>query len=212
MAAAALAVRGATQNSGQRCTAVKRVIVVGPIADELAARIDAVAASLVVGDPFAADTDVGTLIDEEAARLVEDRVRAAVVVGGALVLRGGERRGAQLVPPVLDHVAPDTELVQEETFGPAVPIVRVRDLDEAIRVANGTVHGLSAGVVSSNLESILRCIRELRCGTVNLNEVPGWRTEAAPFGGVKASGLGVKEGVVEAMRAYTTTKVYSLPW
>jgi aldehyde dehydrogenase (NAD+) len=209
--AAALAVRGATQNSGQRCTAVKRILAVGGSADALAERIDAFACRRAVGDPLAVDTDVGTLIDEDAARLVEARVRAAVADGAALV-SGGTREGALLVPPVLDRVPPQAELVREETFGPAIPIVRVRDLDEAIAVANGTAYGLSAGVVSNDLDAVLRCIRELRCGTVNVNEVPGWRTEAAPFGGVKASGLGVKEGVVEAMRAYTTTKVYSLPW
>ena len=88
----------------------------------------------------------------------------------------------------------------------------MRDLDEALAVANGTVFGLSAGVVSNDLAAVTRCIRELRCGTVNVDEVPGYRTEATPFGGVKASGLGIKEGVVEAMRGMTNVKLYSLPW
>ena len=209
--AAALAIRGATANSGQRCTAVKRIVAVGTAAEELANWLAECAAELVVGDPLGPETDVGTLIDEDAARLVERRVRDAVAAGAELVY-GGERDGALLVPPVLDRVPPDAELVHEETFGPAVPIVRVRDLDEALAVANGTAYGLSAGVVSNDLRAITRCIRELRCGTVNVNEVPGWRTEAQPFGGVKDSGLGVKEGVVEAMRAYTTVKLYSFPW
>lgn len=206
--AAELAVRGATQNSGQRCTAVKRILAVESIADELVPRIVALTAALSVGDPRDPATDVGTLIDEDAAKLVERRARES---GGEL-LHGGERNGAQLVPPVVDRVPRDAELVHEETFGPAVPIVRVRDLDDALEVANGTAYGLSAGVVSNDLRAITRCIRELRCGSVNVNEVPGWRTEAQPFGGVKDSGLGVKEGVVEAMRAYTTMKLYSLPW
>lgn len=88
----------------------------------------------------------------------------------------------------------------------------MRDLDEALAVANGTAYGLSAGVVSNDLAAITRCIRELRCGTVNIDEVPGFRTEATPFGGVKASGLGIKEGVVEAMRGLTNVKLFSLPW
>jgi aldehyde dehydrogenase (NAD+) len=116
------------------------------------------------------------------------------------------------VPPVVDGVGPGAELVHEETFGPAIPILRVDGLDEALATANGTAFGLSAGVVSNDLAAITRCVRELRCGTVNVNEVPGYRTELTPFGGIKDSGLGVKEGVVEAIRAMTTLKLFTLPW
>jgi aldehyde dehydrogenase (NAD+) len=137
---------------------------------------------------------------------------AASVDAGATLVTGGERSGAQIRPPVLDHVQPDMELVREETFGPAVPVLRVRGLDEAIAVANGTSYGLSSGVVSNDLQAVMRCVRELRCGTVNVNEVPGYRTELTPFGGIGDSGLGVKEGVLEAMRAMTTQKLYTLPW
>jgi aldehyde dehydrogenase (NAD+) len=209
--AAELAVTGATRNSGQRCTAVKRVIVEEPLAGRLTEAIAERAQRLRVGDPLAEETQLGTLIDEPAAELVETRVRAAVADGARLVT-GGERRGAQLVPPVLDRVRPEHELVREETFGPAIPVISVRDLDEALAVANGTRYGLSAGIVSNDLGAITRCIRELRCGSVNVDEVPGFRTEATPFGGIKASGLGVKEGVVEAMRGMTTVKLFSLPW
>jgi acyl-CoA reductase-like NAD-dependent aldehyde dehydrogenase len=209
--AAALAVAGATRNSGQRCTAVKRILVEAPVADELAGLIARAAARLRVGDPFNPATDVGTLIDEEAAVRVEVRV-AAAIADGATLLHGGERAGAQIVPPVLDQVGPASELVREETFGPALPIIRVDGIDEAIDVANGTRFGLSAGVVSNDLAAITRCIRELRCGTVNVRELPGFRTEETPFGGVKASGLGAKEGVVEAIRAMTTVKLVTLPW
>ena len=209
--AAELAVSGATKNSGQRCTAVKRVIVEEPLGNALAEAILARARLLRVGDPLADETEIGTLIDEEAAALVEARV-AAAVAEGATLLAGGERTGAQLVPPVVDHVRPEMELVREETFGPAIPLIRVRDLDEALAVANGTRYGLSSGIVSNDLAAITRCIRELRVGSVNVDEVPGFRTEATPFGGIKDSGLGVKEGVVEAVRALTTTKLFSLPW
>jgi phosphonoacetaldehyde dehydrogenase len=209
--AAELAVTGATRNSGQRCTAVKRVLVEEPLADALADAIFQRAARLTVGDPLADETQVGTLIDEPAAELVERRVRDAAGAGAEL-LGGGERTGAQLVPPVLDRVQPEHELVREETFGPAIPLVRVRDLDEALAVANGTRFGLSAGVVSNDLAAITRCVRELRCGTVNVDEVPGFRTEATPFGGVKDSGLGAKEGVIEAMRGLTNLKLFTLPW
>jgi phosphonoacetaldehyde dehydrogenase len=209
--ATSLAIAGTTKNSGQRCTAVKRILVDESIADELVERIAAGVRALVVGDPFDEATDIGTVIDEESARTIERRVGDAVAAGATLVT-GGERTGAQIRPPVLDHVRPEMELVRQETFGPAVPILRVRGLDEAIAVANGTTFGLSSGVVSNDLESIMRCVRELRCGTVNVNEVPGYRTELTPFGGIGDSGLGVKEGVLEAMRAMATQKLYTLQW
>jgi aldehyde dehydrogenase (NAD+) len=209
--AAALAVAGGTRNSGQRCTAVKRIIADGAIAIELTDRTCALAAELRVGDPLDPATDIGTLIDEEAALRVESRV-AAAVADGAHLLQGGERSGAQIVPAVLARVRPRSELVHEETFGPALPVIAVSGLDEAIAVANATRYGLSAGVVSNDLAAVTRCIRELRCGTVNVREVPGFRTEETPFGGVKASGLGPKEGVVEAIRAMTNVKLATLPW
>ena len=209
--AAEFAVAGATRISGQRCTAVKRVIVEETVADALALAVAERAAALRVGDPLDEATEIGTLVDEPAAELVERRVRDAVAEG-AMLLAGGARDRAQLVPPALDRVDPRHELVREETFGPAIPLIRVRDLDHAIEVANGTAYGLSAGVVSNDLAAVTRCLRELRCGSINVDEVPGFRTEATPFGGVKASGLGVKEGVIEAMHGMTNVKLFTLPW
>jgi phosphonoacetaldehyde dehydrogenase len=209
--AAALAVSGAFSNSGQRCTAVKRIIVVDRVADELVERIVDGAAKLRVGDPFDAETDIGTVIDERAAIAIEERVRDAIA-DGARLLYGGQRDGAQLTPAVLDHVRPESRLVATETFGPVAPIIRVASLDEAIAVANATPYALSSGVCTFDWRAISRCIKELRAGTVNIREVPGWRTELTPFGGVGDSGLGVKEGVREAIRAMTFTKLYTLPW
>jgi len=209
--AAALAVSGAFANSGQRCTAVKRIIAVAEVADALAERVAEGARALRVGDPLDSGTDVGTVIDEAAAARIESRVAGAVAAGADLLF-GGERTGAQLTPAVLDHVPADAELVATETFGPVAPILRVRDLDEAIALANATPYALSAGVCTFDWRAITRCIRELRAGTVNIREVPGWRTELTPFGGIGDSGLGVKEGVREAIRAMSFTKLYTLPW
>jgi phosphonoacetaldehyde dehydrogenase len=209
--AAALAVSGAFKNSGQRCTAVKRIIAVGEIADQLSERITAGAQALKVGDPSDPETDLGTVIDERAAIDIETRVQDAVN-DGAELLCGGERNRAQLTPAVLDHVPPASRLVATETFGPVAPIIRVRDLDEAIAVANSTPYALSSGVCTYDWRVISRCIKELRAGTVNIREVPGWRTELTPFGGVGDSGLGVKEGVKEAIKAMSFTKLYTLPW
>jgi aldehyde dehydrogenase (NAD+) len=209
--AAALAVQGAFANSGQRCTAVKRIIAVESVADELAERVTEGAAALRVGDPLDPATDVGTVISERAAIEIEARVADAVAAGASLRF-GGTRTGAQLVPAVLDRVPADAELVARETFGPVAPIIRVPDLDAAIRVANSTPYALSSGVCTFDWRAISRCIRELRAGTVNVREVPGWRTELTPFGGIGDSGLGVKEGVREAVRSMTFTKLYTLPW
>jgi aldehyde dehydrogenase (NAD+) len=103
-------------------------------------------------------------------------------------------------------------MVTCESFGPLAPILTVRSLDDAIAVANSTPYGLSSGVVTRSLESALRAVKQLRCGTVNINEVPGFRVESSPFGGIKDSGLGVKEGVIEAIKAYSFVKTFSLPW
>jgi aldehyde dehydrogenase (NAD+) len=209
--AARLAVEGAFANSGQRCTAVKRIIAVDEIADELAARIVDGTSGLCCGDPLDPQTDIGTVIDATAADEIERRVLDAID-RGARLLCGGERDGAGLAPTVLDHVLADVELVARETFGPVAPIIRVRDLDDAIAVANATPYALSSGVCTFDWRAISRCIQELRAGTVNIREVPGWRTELTPFGGIGDSGLGVKEGVREAMRAMSFTKLYTLPW
>jgi acyl-CoA reductase-like NAD-dependent aldehyde dehydrogenase len=104
------------------------------------------------------------------------------------------------------------ELVRLETFGPVSPVIRFRDIEDAIRISNFTAYGLSSGVCTNRLDWITRFVSELEVGTVNVWEVPGYRIESSPFGGVKDSGLGIKEGVIEAMRSFTNVKTYSLPW
>ena len=209
--AAAMAVQGATKNSGQRCTAVKRVLCVESVADEFAPLVVSEAEKLRYGNPMSSDTDMGTVVHEGAAQLFEIRVNAAISEGATL-LYGNDRQGALYSPTVLDHVPRNAELVVEETFGPPIPIIRVKDMDDAIAVDNGTAFGLSTGVCTNRWDHITRFVSELKTGTVNIWEVPGYRIEMSPFGGVKDSGLGYKEGVIEAMKSYTTGKTYTLPW
>lgn len=209
--AAAMAVAGATKNSGQRCTAVKRVLCIDSVGDEFAALVAAKAAGLKYGDPMHPDTDVGTVINEKSAILFQNRVNDAIEKGATL-LYGNDRKGALYSPTVLDHVPADCELVVEETFGPPIPIIRVRDIDDAIEVANSTAFGLACGVCTNRLDYVNRVVNELETGTVNIWEVPGYRIEMSPFGGIKDSGLGYKEGVIEAMASYTYVKTFSLPW
>ncbi len=209
--AAELAVAGATRNSGQRCTAVKRILVVEAVADDFAALVVAKARKLKCGDPMDPATDVGTVITERAASLFEARVRSAVAEGAELLL-GNDRQGALFPPTVVDRVPARAELVHEETFGPVIPMIRVHDIDDAIRTSNGTAYGLSSGVCTNRLDYVQRFVAELEVGTVNIWEVPGYRIEMSPFGGIKDSGLGYKEGVSEAMKSFTNVKTWSLPW
>ena len=209
--AAELAVAGATKNSGQRCTAVKRILAVETIADAFVERVVEKAKKIKYGDPSDPDTDLGTVITEAAAAMFERRVNDAVAKGAKL-LYGNNREGALYPPTVVDRVPFDCELVREETFGPVVPIIRCKDIDDVIRVSNSTAFGLSSGVCTNRLDYINRFINELDVGTVNIWEVPGYRIEMSPFGGIKDSGLGYKEGVVEAMKSFTNVKTYSLPW
>jgi putative phosphonoacetaldehyde dehydrogenase len=209
--AAELAVAGATKNSGQRCTAVKRILCIDSVADDFAALVAEKAAKLKYGDPMDPDTDIGTVINEEAAIMFQNRVNDAIEKGAKL-LYGNDRQGAVYSPTVLDHVPYDCELVREETFGTPIPIIRIKDIDDAIRVANSTAFGLSSGVCTDRMPDIIRFINELETGTVNIWEVPGYRIEMSPFGGIKDSGLGYKEGVIEAMKSYTYVKSFSLPW
>jgi acyl-CoA reductase-like NAD-dependent aldehyde dehydrogenase len=210
--AAELAVQGATKNSGQRCTAVKRILVVESVADAFAEKVLAKARKLKSGDPMDPNTDVGTVIHERAAMEFEGRVNDAVSKGAKL-LHGNDRKGALFPVTVVDHIPYTCELVKEETFGPVVPIIRCpNNIDDVIRISNSTAFGLSSGVCTNRLDYITRFINELNVGTVNIWEVPGYRIEMSPFGGIKDSGLGYKEGVWEAMKSYTNVKTYSLPW
>jgi putative phosphonoacetaldehyde dehydrogenase len=210
--AAELAVQGATKNSGQRCTAVKRILVVESVAADFAKLVLAKARKLKCGDPMDPSVDIGTVINEQAARLFERRVADAVEKGAEL-LHGAPRRGALFPPTVLDRVPYDCELVHQETFGPVIPIIRVPDsIDEVIRISNSTAYGLSSGVCTNRMDYITKFIAELEVGTVNIWEVPGYRIEMSPFGGIKDSGLGYKEGVVEAMKSFTNIRTWSMPW
>lgn len=210
-AAARLTAQGSYGNSGQRCTAVKRILVQAEVADRFVEHLLAETAGFRCGDPLAEATSVGTLIDESAARAVEAAVGGAVDAGARL-LAGGGRAGACYPPTVLDRVTPELPLVTEETFGPVSPVLRFADVEEAIRIANSSRYALSAGVFTTRLDLATRLVRELHAGTVNVGEVPGFRLESTPFGGIKDSGLGRKEGVIEAVRGYTTEKTFSLPW
>ncbi len=210
--AATIAVAGATGNSGQRCTAIKRILVQESVAEAFVPKVLAKARAIRFGDPQDPETELGCVIHAQAAELFENRVLQAEKEG-ADILYHPERKGALLPPIVVDKVPHSSELVMEETFGPIIPIVRVPDDDEEVmRISNGTQFGLSSGVCTNDLNRAIAYINGLDVGTCNIWEQPGYRIEMSPFGGIKDSGNAVKEGVIEAMKFFTNVKTYSLPW
>jgi phosphonoacetaldehyde dehydrogenase len=206
-----LAVAGSYKNSGQRCTAVKRMLVHEAVADRFVEQVVEKTRAWQYGEPMDKANDMGTVIDEAAAKLFESRVNEAVSQGARL-LAGNQRQGALYAPTVIDRVLPSMTVVREETFGPVSPIIRFSNIDEAIAISNGTAYGLSSAVCTNRLDYITRFVNDLQVGSVNVREVPGYRLELTPFGGIKDSGLGYKEGVQEAIKSFTNIKTYSLPW
>jgi phosphonoacetaldehyde dehydrogenase len=211
MKAAELAASGSYKNSGQRCTAVKRIFVHERIAAEFTDALLAKTRAWSYGDPLDPSVDMGTVIDVQAATLFERRVNDAVSQGARL-LHGNQRDGASYSPTLIDRVRGEMDVVKQETFGPVSPVLTFRDVDDAIAQVNSTAYGLSSGVCTNRLDDIMRFVKELHVGSVNIWEVPGYRLELTPFGGIKDSGIGVKEGVQEACKSFTNVKTYSLPW
>ncbi|MBM3355855.1 MAG: aldehyde dehydrogenase family protein, partial [Betaproteobacteria bacterium] len=209
--AADLAANGSYKNSGQRCTSVKRMLVHEKLAEAFTEALVAKTKAWTYGDPLDPKVDMGTVIDEQAAKRFESLVNDAVK-GGARLLAGNQRDGALYPPTAVDRVRPEMELVKYETFGPVSPVMTFKDIDEAIRLVNCTDYGLSSGVCTNRMDDIMRFVKELNVGSVNIWEVPGYRLEVTPFGGIKDSGLGYKEGVQECCKAFTNVKTYSIPW
>ncbi len=159
--AATLAALGSYKNSGQRCTAVKRMLVHASLADRFVELLVAKSRAVKYGDPTDPQTDMGTVIDEAAARSFESRVNEAVAAGAQLRY-GNQRSGALYSPTVVDRVRPDMTLVREETFGPVSPVIRFASIDEAVAIANSTAYGLSSAVCTNRLDYITRFVNDLK--------------------------------------------------
>lgn len=155
--------------------------------------------------------DMGTVIDEAAACEFEAKVNYAIKQGAVLKI-GHQRQGALYAPTVVDQVKATMNVAFTETFGPVSPIIRFGSIDEAVALSNSTAYGLSSSICTNRWDYMNRFIRDLKVGSVNIREVPGYRLELTPFGGIKDSGIGIKEGVQEAMKSFTNVKTYSLPW
>ena len=193
-------------NAGQVCTSAERFYVMDEVYDDYVSAFVAHTESLVLGDPFDAATDIGPMVSAPQRQKVVDQVEAAVEAGAEVVTggSGGPSTGHFFSPAVVTGAPAETDLLREETFGPVAPIVPVKSLDEAIGLANGTRFGLGANVYTRDLESAVRCMRELRAGTVWIND-PLTDNDAGPFGGFKQSGIGRELGR-EGLEAFQETK------
>jgi acyl-CoA reductase-like NAD-dependent aldehyde dehydrogenase len=193
--------------AGQSCISVQRVYVRRAAYDEFVARFIPNVEGLKVGDPADEDTDVGPVIDGDAA----DRIRAWIEearAGGAQELAGGEENGL-IRPTVLGDVTPEMKVSCEEVFGPVCVVVPYDTLEEGIRLANSTRYGLQAGIFTGSVESALAAARGLEFGGVTVNEAPTFRADQMPYGGVKASG-NTKEGPAYAVREMTEERLVVL--
>jgi acyl-CoA reductase-like NAD-dependent aldehyde dehydrogenase len=200
------AVWAACLNAGQVCTSSERFYVMKGIADDFVEASKSYVESLHIGDPMDERTDIGPMINEEGRGKVERHVGEALQKGAKLVA-GGERygeRGFFYKPTILTGVEPSMTVMRDETFGPVVPIVQVDTLDEAIEQANSVPYGLGANVYTQDFEKMLKCMREIRAGTVWIND-PLTDNDAAPFGGQKDSGIGRELGR-EGLEAFQESK------
>jgi acyl-CoA reductase-like NAD-dependent aldehyde dehydrogenase len=194
--------------AGQSCIGVQRVYVAEGLYDDFKERLIGRVEGLVTGDPFDDSTQVGPVINVEAAERIETWVQEAVSAG-ATVLTGGGRDGSTVEPTVLEDVPSDAKVSCEEVFGPVVMIERVADDESAFAKVNDSTYGLQAGVFTHSLQTAFRAHRELEVGGVIVGDVPSYRADQMPYGGAKESGVG-REGVRYAMEDYTYERVMVL--
>lgn len=206
--AASRIILGAFYQSGQSCISVQRVIIHESIYDEFKARLADAAATLKAGDPLEEDTFLGPLITEDDARRVESWVNQAVE-GGATVLCGGKRHGPLYDATFVENVPGDAPLSCREVFGPVATLEPFQSFEEACRRVNASDFGLQAGVFTPNLDSAFYAFNELEVGGVVINDVPSFRVDSMPYGGVKDSGLG-REGIRFALEEMTELRLMIL--
>jgi len=198
-------VQGAFAHSGQVCISVQRVFVHSSIASEFTDRLKAGAEALRVGHPYEPATDISSLIDEKEAVRIEEWI-AEAVAGGAKVVTGGKRTRATVTPTVLTDVPAACQMSCQEAFGPVVGVYPYDDLESAIEQANATPYGLQAGIFTSDIQRAFQAARKLEVGGVMINDIPMYRADHMPYGGVKESGIG-REGPRYAVEEMTEMKL-----
>lgn len=192
---------GAFYQSGQSCIGVQRIIIHADVYDAFKARLVARAGTLIAGDPKDKNTFVGPMIHEKEATRLDNWIQEAVA-SGATLLCGGKRDGAMLEATLLENVGRDQKIVTEEAFGPVAVLSKFTDFNAAMAEVNDSKFGLQAGVFTRDLFKMFDCWDQLDVGGVVINDVPSYRVDNMPYGGVKDSGLG-REGVKFAMEDMT---------
>jgi acyl-CoA reductase-like NAD-dependent aldehyde dehydrogenase len=206
--AAAGIVPGAFGLSGQSCVSVQRVYVQSGVYEEFLDLIVERTSKLRIGDPMDPETDIGTMISEDAARRVEGWI-AEAAASGARVLAGGHRSDATVEPTILVDVKPTDRVVCQEVFGPTLAVLPYDDLADAFEAANDTPWGLQAGIYTRSLDVAMRAARKMQVGGLNVNGPSRGRTDVQPYGGVKQSGWG-REGPRYAIQEMTDLRMVTI--
>jgi acyl-CoA reductase-like NAD-dependent aldehyde dehydrogenase len=201
----ARSVVGSFTHSGQVCISLQRIFVHESVADGFLSRMVASAEKLVCGHPLEERTDISSLIAEKEAIRVAEWIDEAASAG-ARVVTGGQRRYATISPAVLADVPREVKLSCREVFGPVVAVYTYRALEDAIEAVNGTPYGLQAGIFTTNIDRAFAAARRLRVGGVMINDIPSYRVDHMPYGGVKESGLG-REGPRYAIEEMSEMKL-----
>src|SRR2546423_2811891 len=205
--------QGAFGSTGQRCTATSRAIVVNEIADEFVSRIAERAKNLRIGDGADTQTEVGPVVDSNQFKSVLHYINvgredgAELVCGGDLPRGAGLNKGYFVQPTVFDKVKPDMRIGREEIFGPVLSVLRVKDFDEAMQVANDSEYGLSSSIFSNDAARIFRFVDEIETGMTHINSPTTGGEAHIPFGGIKSTGIGEREQGSTALDFYTELKV-----
>ncbi|PRS62235.1 aldehyde dehydrogenase family protein [Bacillus pumilus] len=207
--AASLCAKTGFSNSGQSCISVQRIYVHQEIMPSFTEVLKQKVEQLVVGDPLSSESDIGCMVDAQAAQRVETWIQEAESMGAQL-LCGGKRNGASITPAILLNPPKQTKVVCEEVFGPVVSILPYAELEEAIKEANDSRYGLQAGIFTNQLDVALHAAKELETGGVVINGTSNFRLDHWPYGGIKRSGLG-REGPRFAIEEMTETKMIVLP-
>jgi len=205
--AAKKSVLGGFALAGQVCISVQRVFVHESVADEFENLLKAEASKLKYGNPLEEDTDVGPVISISEVDRIETWINEAVMKGGKVALGGIQSKDKTIIPPtIVSEVPEESKLFYEEAFAPVVAVRRFKDVDEAIKLVNKTNYGLQVGVFTNDLKNAWKVIENADVGGVIINDIPTFRADNMPYGGVKGSGIG-REGPKFAIEDYTQIKV-----
>ncbi|HEY0349800.1 MAG TPA: aldehyde dehydrogenase family protein [Pyrinomonadaceae bacterium] len=205
--------QGAFGSSGQRCTATSRAVVVDKIADEFVERISQRAQSMRIGDGMDPQTEMGPSVDESQFKTVLEYLNvgredgATLICGGERATGNGLDKGYFVKPTVFDHVTPEMRIAREEIFGPVLSVMRVKDFEQAMEVANDTEFGLSSSIFTNDAARIFRFVDEIETGMTHINSPTTGGEAHIPFGGIKGTGIGDREQGSTALDFYTELKV-----